>query len=228
MSHPCLFHCASSCSRRLNWHAVKFNYRISFNTEGNYSAGLIAVNGTSCRRCSHTAVTRLQFGHTEIALNRTIISSHWQHCSSLFISSGCSLVIIFYTEMSRFIASDCCSPLLVFIQRSQGPNALNPTPRFSAAAVAEAIAASTKLWVHFLTFFMPQARSPPTVVFSDEVERNPESCFVFFFLIPMIDYCSYSLSLQSHFRSACPVPLWKFTKCLSCAGSLCQYTLLDI
>lgn len=146
MSHPCLFHCASSCSRRLNWRAVKFNYRISFNTEGNYSAGLIAVNGTSCRRCSHTAVTRLQFGHTENCIEP---HNYLQSLAALFIIVHFIRMLLgdhFYTEMSRFIASDCCSPLLVFIQRSQGPNALNPTPRFSATvAAAAAIAASTKL-----------------------------------------------------------------------------------
>lgn len=38
-------------------HAVKFNYRISFHTQGNYGAGLIAVNSTSCQWSHHTAVT---------------------------------------------------------------------------------------------------------------------------------------------------------------------------
>lgn len=83
------FHCASFCISSPNQRAVKFNYRTSFNTEGNYGAGFIAVNSTSCQRSSHTAVTQLQFGHIEIALNRAIISIQWQFSSPLFVLSGC-------------------------------------------------------------------------------------------------------------------------------------------
>lgn len=79
------FHCASLCISRPNQRNVKFNYRMYFNTKGNYGAGFIAVNSAGCQRSSHTAVTQLQFGHTEIAWNCAIISIQWQLSSPLFI-----------------------------------------------------------------------------------------------------------------------------------------------
>lgn len=105
LSHTGSFHRASSRIRKGRiWHAVKFNYRISFNTQGNYGAGLIAVNSTSCQRSSHTAVTQLQFGHTEIALNHTQLSavtgSSLQHCSLL---TGCYLKFELKCDLLRAI-----------------------------------------------------------------------------------------------------------------------------
>lgn len=44
--------------------AVKFNYRISLNTEGNYGAGLIAANSPSCLWISHAAVAHIVLGHS--------------------------------------------------------------------------------------------------------------------------------------------------------------------
>lgn len=65
-----------------------FTQRVS-----NYSAGLIAVNSTCCHWSHHTAVTSLPFGHSEIALDRTIMTSRWQ----LFIPfTSCYLQATFY------------------------------------------------------------------------------------------------------------------------------------
>lgn len=64
--------------------SMRFNYRISLNMEGNYTAGLIAVNSTSCQQSSHPAVTQLQFDHKEIALNRAIISSKGSYLQLFF------------------------------------------------------------------------------------------------------------------------------------------------
>lgn len=98
------FHRAYFCISSLNSHAVRFNDIISFHTRGNYGTGLIAVNSTVCQWSHHRAVTQLPFGHTEIALNCTIISSHYQlslqFClSAQHIFSECLYVEILY-EMS--------------------------------------------------------------------------------------------------------------------------------
>lgn len=50
------------CISRLNWHTVRFYPAISFNSEGNYVAGLIADNSASCQRTS----PMVTLGHDEM------------------------------------------------------------------------------------------------------------------------------------------------------------------
>lgn len=68
------------CVLSPNSHAVKFNYRISFHTQGNYGAGLIAVNSASCQWSHHTAVTVTIWPHW----NCTEPHNHLQSLAALF------------------------------------------------------------------------------------------------------------------------------------------------
>lgn len=68
------------CVLSPNSHAVKFNYGISFHTQGNYGAGLIAVNSASCQWSHHTAVTVTIWPHW----NCTEPHNHLQSLAALF------------------------------------------------------------------------------------------------------------------------------------------------
>lgn len=205
------------------------NCRISFNTEGNYGAGLIVVNSTSCQWNSHTAVTELQFGRTEIALNHTIISSHWQLSLPLFFLSGCYLVLNLNVEIRW---EWLLIPLLVIWEcHSALAGAKHVESHFSIFNMPATLRKQKKTLTSFPAFFFscPKPTAHPLWYFQvilkeaqsrfmifDSYDWLP--CPLFFFPVTFQQWLSCF---------SCRVHLWECTEWLLCPGSLCQYTLLD-